>query len=121
MDERLLLKISLATGIVGLAVLYIAAMNAGIPDFDGTEIEKFMGKDVRLSGKAVEIADFEKYTMITMSERKYGNTAYAIAFKRGNGTMDIAAGDELEVVGQVNEFRGRPEVIADRISITKKA
>ena len=111
MKEKTLLLIAIMISILGLSALYYMSDVAEIEEkvienIDATDIEK----DIMIKGNVERVTDLEKVIIMEVSQPK---TITVIAFK--DGEMDIKEGDYLYITGAVQEYEGKPEIIADEI------
>lgn len=111
MKERTLLQIAVMVSILGLVALYYISENIGVEEkvierIDSTDIEK----DLRIKGTVGRVTDLEKIMIFEVSQPK---TITVVAFKEGD--VDIEEGDSVYITGSVEEYKGKPEIIADEI------
>jgi len=117
MKEKNLLKIALITSLLGLSILYLINDNIEIKE---KNIEKITidNKDefVKLTGIVNRIVDTEKVTIMEITQPQQ---ITVVLFKDENKTMPIQEGNEVEVIGKVDEYEGKLEIIADRLRIIR--
>jgi len=117
MKEKNLLKIALITSLLGLSILYLINDNIEIKE---KNIEKITidNKDefVKLTGIVNRIVDTEKVTIMEITQPQQ---ITVVLFKDENKTMPIQGGNEVEVIGKVDEYEGKLEIIADRLRIIR--
>jgi len=117
MKEKNLLKIALITSLLGLSILYLINDNIEIKE---KNIEKITldNKDefVKLTGIVNRIVDTEKVTIMEIMQPQ---EITVVLFKNENKTMPIQEGNEVEVIGKVDEYEGKLEIIADRLRIIR--
>ena len=115
MKEKSLLKVALICSLLGLLILYLISGNIEIKEKD---IEKITidNKDefVKLNGIVNNVIDTEKVTLIKILQPQ---EITVVLFKNENKTMPIRQGNEVEVIGKVDEYEGKMEIIADRLRI----
>ena len=113
MKEKTLLKIALITSILGLAALYymteiVKIEEKTIEKIDATDIEK----DVMIKGNVEKITETEKIIILEVSQPK---TITVVAFK--DGKINLEEGDSVYITGSVEEYKGKPEIIAEEIRV----
>lgn len=113
MKEKTLLLIAIMISIAGLTALYYMSENTEIGEeiienIDATDIEK----DIMIRGNVERVTDLEKVAIMEVSQPK---TITVIAFK--DGKMDVKEGDYVYITGAVEEYEGKPEIIADEIKV----
>ena len=111
MKEKTLLKIALIISITGAAMLYYISEITGIEEkviekIDSTDIEK----DLQINGKVERVTETDKIMIMEVSQPK---TITVVAFK--DGKINIKEGDMVKITGSVEEYQGKPEIIADEI------
>jgi len=117
MQEKTLLKIALITSLLGLLILYLISDNIEIKE---KNIEKITleNKDefVKLIGTVNKVIDTEKVTILEIMQPQ---EITVVLFKNENNTMPIQEGNEVEIIGKVDEYEGKLEIIADRLRIVR--
>ena len=115
MKEQTLLKIALIASLLGMLILYIISDNIEIK-------EKRIGKItignkdefVKLSGIVSKVIDTEKVTIMEVTQPQQ---ITVVLFKDENKTMPIQEGNQVEVMGKVDEYEGKLEIIAQRVRV----
>ncbi len=108
MKEKTLFKIALICVVVGLVGLYFLSENIEIKEADISKITLGdVDKQVKLVGQVVSIRNFEKASIIEITQP---SKIKVIMFVE-NVTLD--EGQDIEVFGKVGEYEGKPEIIAD--------
>jgi len=117
MKEQTLLKTALIVSLVGLSILYLFNDNIEIKE---KNIEKITidNKDefVKLTGIVNRVVDTEKVTIMEITQPQQ---ITVVLFKDENKTMPIQEGNEVEIIGKVEEYEGKLEIIADRLRIIR--
>ncbi|MCK4860251.1 MAG: hypothetical protein KAS87_06820 [Candidatus Omnitrophica bacterium] len=115
MKEKTLLKIALICSLLGLLTLYLTSNNIEIKE---KNIEKITleNKDefVKLKGIVSNVIDTEKVTIMEITQPQQ---ITVVLFKNENKTIPIQQGNEVEIIGKVDEYEGRMEIIADRLRV----
>jgi len=115
MKENLLLKIALVSSLVGLVVLYFASTNAEIKDYQPKTPIENVGDDVKLTGFVGKISSSDKFVSIEINQEVPIN----IILFTDSGNLSLNKGDRIEVIGKVQEFNGKKEIIAQRVRVIK--
>jgi len=112
MDEKFLLKTSLICALIGILLLFYLAEY--IIKVDEVSIDRINeldeGTDVKIKGFIEKITDLEKIAILEVSQLK---SITVILFKSGNIT--ISKGDYVEIIGEVQEYNGKMELIGNEI------
>ena len=117
MQEKLLLKIALIISLVGLLVLYLISDNIAIKE---KTLEKITleNKDemVKVSGIVSKLTDIEKVTIMEITQP---TEVTVVLFKGNNESTPIKEGNEVEIIGKVDEYKDKMEIIAQRARIIR--
>jgi len=120
MKEKSLLKISLICSITGIMLLFFISESAEIGqesigdivndiDFSG------IGRDVKIKGIVSKIADYEKSFLIEIVDRD-DNRLNIVLFKKGaDETIQLENDDSIEVIGEIDEYNGKIQIIGNEI------
>jgi RecJ-like exonuclease len=110
MDESILLKIALVVSVIGIVFLYLISSQIELND---TTIEKITSGNVEdvvsVTGLITSVKQSGQTTFITLTE---SNDISVVAFSKN---MSLAAGDTVKVIGKVQDYNGKKEIIADRV------
>ena len=118
MKESMLLKIALTTSLVGLILLYIFSGRIEIDESSIAKIDRTdIGDFVKVKGKISKINDNKDYIVLQIQEPK---TINVIFFKDANMNVSVNEQDEVEILGRVSEFKGKQQIVADRIRVIDK-
>ena len=115
MRESLLLKVALVTSLLGLVLLYFFAERieldeSSIAKLDRTDIGNF----VKVQGKVMKVYDNKEYMVLQIQQPE---TISVIFFKESNVSIDEQ--DTVEIIGKVSEFKGKQQIVADRIRVIR--
>ena len=115
MKEKTLFKTALICSFVGLIILFfiserISVDNVGISDLEMEEI----GKDIKLIGKIERVTNADKVVFLEISELKTEKVSI-ILFK--DRDIDLIEGSYVEVYGEIDEYNGKREIIANKVKI----
>ena len=117
MEEKTLLKMALICSLLGLLILYLISNNIEINE---KNIEKITleNKDefVKLRGIVSNVVDTEKVVIMEITQPQQMTV---VLFKDENKTIPIYEGNEIEVIGKVDEYEGKMEIIADRLRVVR--
>ena len=117
MKEKTLLKIALVCSLLGLLILYLISSNIEIKE---KNIEKITldNKDefVKLRGVVSNVVDTEKVVIMEITQPQQ---ITVVMFKDENKAMPVYEGNEIEVIGKVDEYEGKMEIIADRLRVVR--
>jgi len=110
MDDRTLVKISLAWSLIGVFVLIFIASYAEPEQIEIKNLENYVGKTVLIRGEVVGMSARESASFMGISDDS-GNTT-AVAFEK---ITNISIGNIVAVKGKVQLYKGEPELIASEI------
>lgn len=113
MRETVLLKIALIFSLIGLIALYFISENIEVKEYSGRSISSNIGDDVKLEG-------------IVKNMRKSQNAAFMEVEQKVplkvvilKSDVNLTAGDIVEVIGEVQEYNGEEEIMANRIRVIR--
>src|SRR3989338_8548091 len=111
MDEKTLLKISIAVVIVGMIFLFLYAESIDLPVSSnlGTLPASEM---VKVKGIVRSVKTFDKVAFVQLDAERMEKMDILL-FQDKN--LFLKEGDYVEVEGTVEEYQGKKEVIADKI------
>ncbi|MBI2545768.1 hypothetical protein HYV81_01165 [Candidatus Woesearchaeota archaeon] len=111
MRESLLLKVALATSLIGLMLLYFFAERIELDESTISKIDRTdIGNFVKVQGKVTKVYDNKDYTVLQIQQPE---TISVIFFS--NATINEQ--DNVEIIGRVSEFKGKQQIVADRIRV----
>ncbi len=107
--EKFVFKISLIVLIIGLISLFIIA-----EEFNPKAVESIDKplEEVKISGKVNKIVNKNKVSFLEIEGKKIENVEVVVF---GNENIFIQEGDIVEISGIVEEYKGKKEIIADKI------
>ena len=115
MKEKNLLKIALICSLVGVVILFFVSENLSIDEMDVSKIEdEKIGKTVKIIGSIERVSDTEKVMFLEIGQEKV-STVTVILFK--DADISLEKGDYIEIIGSVEDYEGKREVIANRVRI----
>jgi len=110
MKETFLIKISLLTVIVGIIVMYLSS-RAFQPNRIKIEDISEKYNYIKISGKITEVSTSKSGTTFLKIKDETG-IIDAIIFKNSVKNIDnIRAGQKVEVIGKVEKYKGKMEII----------
>ena len=114
MKEKMLLKISLITSIIGILILLIILDKIDISDSNISSINKdLVDKQVKIKGEITRLTETTGLYIINIKDNT-GNID-VIVFKEEK--LELEKGNIVEIEGQVTEYQDKLEVIAKKIII----
>lgn len=115
MKEKHLLKIALICSLIGVAALYFISENIEIKQ---TNIEKItfddVDRNVKVKGVVNDLFENENVMIIDVIQPE---EITVVLFKRNNKNISIGKGDNIEVIGKVDEYEGKLEIIGNRVRV----
>lgn len=115
MKEATLLKIALVCSLVGLAALYLISTKIEVKDYKPNILNKNIGDDVKLIGRVAKITDKGSVVFI---EVNHNNPVNVVLFTEDEN-IKLKSGDNVEVIGEVQEYNGKNEIIAQKIRVIR--
>lgn len=111
MKEKLLLKISLISALIGILALFFLSENIKVDEVSIDRLDGLnVGTDVKIKGFVKKITDLDKIAILEVSQLK---SVTVILFKSGN--LTFKEGDYVEVTGEIEEYEGKMEIIGNEI------
>ncbi|MBI2649886.1 hypothetical protein HYX04_01070 [Candidatus Woesearchaeota archaeon] len=115
MKETTLLKIALICSLIGLVLLYFISTKIEVKDYKPNILNKNVGDDVKLTGKVSKITDRGDVVFIEVNQQSPVN----VVLFTDNNNLKLSNGDNVEVIGKVQEYNGKNEIIAEKIRLVK--
>ena len=115
MKETTLLKIALICSLVGLVALYFISTKIEIRDYKPNLLNKNIGDDVNLKGIVTKITDKGNVVFVEVNQQ---NPVNVVLFTNENN-LNLKDGDFIEVMGKVQEYNGKNEIIAQIVRVIK--
>ena len=115
MKENTLLKLALICSLVGLILLYFISTKIDIKDYKPSILNKNIGEDVRLLGSITKISDKGNVVFIEVNQQ---SPITVVLFTDDNNSK-LNKGDNIDVIGEVQEYNGKNEIIAQKIRVVK--
>lgn len=114
MKENTLLKIALICSLIGLAALYFISSKIEVKRYAPKQLKANIGDDVGLKGTITKITDKGSVVFIEVEQ---ANTVAVVLFTKDN--ISLSKGDNIEIIGEVQEYNGKEEIIAQRVRAVK--
>lgn len=113
MEEQTLLKWALISTIMGLVILFFISLGSKVDEIPLAKLEDVeFGRDVKIVGAISRVNSLGKISLIEVVHPK---SVDVVVFLEKD--MKLRKGDFVEIVGELREFRGEQEIIADKISM----
>ena len=115
MKETTLLKTALICSLLGLVILYFISAKIDVKDYKPSRLNENIGDDVKLTGTIAKISQNDNVAFL---EVNYQNPVIVVLFT-DNENLSLKIDDTIEVVGEVQEYKGKNEIIAQKIRVIK--
>lgn len=115
MKETTLLKIALICSLIGLVILYLISVKIEVKDYKPAKLNENIGDDVKLKGIVTRITDKGNVVFIEVDQQ---NPIMVVVFTDDND-IKLNNGDNIEVIGEVQEYNGKNEIIAQKIRVIR--
>ena len=111
MKEQTLLRIALIASLLGLAILLVVARSSGPANADVSSIDSAMkGNQVKIIGTVEQVRNAGESQILVVSQP---STITVFV----SGQPELRKGDTVEVIGRVDEYKEKQEIVADRIRV----
>tara|TARA_Y100000310_G_C20312809_1_gene637008 strand:- start:360 stop:704 length:345 start_codon:yes stop_codon:yes gene_type:complete len=112
MKEKTLLNIALIGSLVGLFILYLVS---DIMMVEEISLDRIAGIDygtkVKVKGIVENVINAEN---VVIFEVMQPNSVTVVLFESG---VSVSEGDMVEVIGEIEEYEGKREVIGDKVRV----
>lgn len=115
MKETNLLKIALICSLLGIIILYFISTKIDVKDYKPSRLNENVGDDVKLIGKITKISQNENVAFL---EVEYQSPVIVVLFT-DDKNLSLKVNDYIEVIGEVQEYKGKNEVIAQKVRIIR--
>ena len=115
MKETTLLKIALICSLAGLIILYFISTKIEVKDYKPAKLNENIGDDVNLKGTITKITDKGNVVFIEVVEQ----SPVTVVLFSNNDNLRLNNGDNVEVIGEVQEYNGKNEIIAQKIRVIR--
>ncbi len=111
MKDSTLIKIALATSIIGLAALAIILSTTGFEEVNISEAKELEKETTtRISGTVERITAKEGFSILNIKKEE---TITVVVFEK----INLSKGQRVEVVGEVKDYEGQKELVAEKIVV----
>ncbi len=109
-NDKTIARVSLCCSVFGLLLLlivssFIEAGEATISGLDDAE-----ERDVTVKGQVVSVRDFDDLAVVEVAEVK---SVDVVVFDKR--MLDLKAGDNVSVTGELRDYKGKKEIVAEKI------
>ncbi|MFC1741129.1 hypothetical protein ACFL3V_01155 [Nanoarchaeota archaeon] len=111
MQEKTLLKIALAVGVVGLAVLFFISQSISIDEAMLNRLDGMVDETVVITGVVLDVSTFGSVTSVMIEKNELTSV---VLF--GDAPL-LETGDLVQVRGKVVENEGETELIGEEIRV----
>ncbi|MBL7055802.1 hypothetical protein ISS07_02735 [Candidatus Woesearchaeota archaeon] len=116
MKEKTLLKIALITSLAGLLIIFLISGNINLSEENIGKITIDNQDDfVKVKGIVNSMIDTEKVMIIEISQLQ----SIKVVMFKNNVDIPITEGNEIEIIGKVDEYEGSLEIIAQRARVIR--
>jgi len=116
MDDSTLLKLALSFSVIGIIALYFFSEVIELEELPIENIDMNMiGDEIKIKGIVSNVRDFEKILIIDIKDMKTNNIIPVLLFKDGN--IEIKSNSEVSVIGEVQEYNGKVELIGEEVKV----
>jgi len=113
MKEKTLLKIALMCSVAGIVLLFLFSENIEI---DEKAIDKInmgsIGEYVKIKGTISKLIDTESVMILTIQQP---SQITVVLFKKR--PIELREGNYVEIIGKIEDYKGKTEIIADKIRV----
>ena len=115
MKETTLLKIALLCSLAGLVLLYFISIKIEVKNYKPNILNKNVGDDVKFEGTVTKITDRGNVVFINVNQQ---SPVIVVLFTDENN-LKLNNGDNVEIIGKVQEYNGKNEIIAQKIRVVR--
>ena len=115
MKENTLLKLALICSLAGLIILYFISTKIEVRDYKPSILNKDVGEDVKLLGTITKITDKGNVVFIEVNQQ----SPITVVLFTDEGNLKLNNGDNIDVIGEVQEYKGKNEIIAQKIRVIR--
>lgn len=103
MKDSFILKVAIITSLIGIVVLFSVLLNTELPN---SFILSDLDSEIKIEGEVIDLKKYDKMSVLTLDVREKVDVVIFDEF-------DIEG--KLEVVGTVDEYNGKKQIIANKI------
>ncbi|MBI3033630.1 hypothetical protein HYY72_00530 [Candidatus Woesearchaeota archaeon] len=113
MGVSIILRLALVIAATGLIILFAISSTYTMGYTRTYDISTSdIGKDIRIRGSVISVRELDKLFLVKVAEEK---PVTVVVFKDGR-LRNFSQGSRIDVFGQVREFEGSLEVVAEKVS-----
>ena len=113
MKETTLLKIALICSLLGLVIIYFISAKIDVEEYKPNKLNENIGDDVKLIGTIAKISQNDNVAFL---EINYQSPVIIVLFT-DDKNVSLKVDDTIEVIGEVQEYKGKNEIIAQKIRV----
>jgi uncharacterized protein YdeI (BOF family) len=111
MNESLMLKVALATAVLGLAVLMLIVKFSGLKEMSISEAKQLdEDQTVKITGTVERFTSKEGFSIIDVKKQE---SVSVVVFE----SINLSKGQRVEITGKTQEYQGKSEIVADKIVV----
>ena len=111
MKEKTLLKTAIICALAGVFLLFLVSDNIEVEESSIAKIEEEeIGRDVKVKGVVEDIFKGKKISIITVTQP---SDIKIVVYEN----ISVNKGDYIEVIGEIDEYKGEREVIGNRVRV----
>lgn len=115
MHDKTLLKIALLGSVIGVVLLFFISSQLSVGEQVISQLDELPeGKEVEVTGVVLRVSDTEKVMFLEIAEEKIEDVT-VVLFK--DGKVDVKEGDVVTIVGSLEEYQGKKEIIGNRVEV----
>ena len=115
MKDKALVRIAMICSIIGVGMLFFVSSFMEIPERNITNLSSAdISKTIKLNGIVQKVVENEKTAKITVEQPTYID---AVVFKENSGSIGFKKGQDVELIGEYREVKGRKELVIDEIKM----
>lgn len=112
MQESALLRLAIVVALIGLVALFVISATTELEVTNTYDIGRSnINRYVRITGQIISVKEFDKTLLLEVSQQK---PVTVVMFKDGQD-RSFATGDEVDITGQVKEYKGKMEIVAEKV------
>ncbi len=115
MKETTLLKTALICSLIGLIILYFISAKIDVKDYKPNQLNENVGDDVKLTGTIIKISQNGNVAFL---EVNYQSPVTIVLFT-DDKNLSLKVDDSIEVIGEVQEYKGKNEIIAQKVRVVR--
>ncbi|MBI4153295.1 hypothetical protein HY497_02115 [Candidatus Woesearchaeota archaeon] len=115
MHDKTLLRVALLVSIIGMVLLFFISSQLSAGEQTISQLDELPeGKEIKVTGVVLRVNDAENVVFLDIAEEKIEDVT-VVLFK--DGKVDVKEGDVVTVVGSLEEYEGKKEIIGNRVEV----